>query len=431
MRFASLSVLLLSTVTLTACGGAGSEIASLDTGSGICGTNCPTVPIVPTGTAPTTPVNSGGQTLPPIDNVNGGNATQLTTGDTAITLENHVLTSTTSKKALVQVTIDSKNLATKTDDEAVFKISTTDGRNSGWPVPKKMLWQQTAQLLTPTQLGALKYDEYLSTERVNNSDISEQLQIWTYNNAYIGQYREVARAESPHQAWFFGGATKTALANMPTAAGTVTKTGQWTGSAKSYNIKEPGQTGLTVLTKNNWWGVRGTSTVNIDFANKSVDATLEPTHFTALANYDLTNPNVAEGDSITVDLAIARTNPLSFDRHNYFREFMDDQIQLTGTIAAGSGTGATAAGNQITNGTVKFINPYNDSPTDPTIVDVSYWKPVEGVSNFQGGFYGSSAQDFAGSFAVSGTAISGSGGITAITNNGQANYDVSGVLHAQ
>jgi hypothetical protein len=426
MRFASLSVLLLSTVTLTACGGAGGDIASLDPGNGLCGTSCPTVAVTPPGT-PTTPTNSGGQPLPPVDTVNGGNTTRLTSGNAAITLENAVLTSTKDKKALVDITFDKKNIATRNDDEAVFKITTTDGRNAGWPVPKKMLWQQTAQLLTPTRLGANSYDEYKSTDQINGAAVSEQLQIWNYNESYIGQYRESAPEESPHQAWVFGGANKTALANMPTAAGTVTKTGQWTGTAKTVGYKEPGQlTNLNVLQMNNWWGVRGTSEVNVDFNNKTVDATLTATHFKSQADYTSDNPVIIAGQEITVDLAVARTNAASLDNANYFA-FMDEQIKLSGTIVSGTAASGTtaASGNQIANGTVSFSNP------TPGMNGLSFYSSSDSVANFQGGFYGANAEEFVGSFAGTGTITEGSGGVTAITTNGTATYSVSGVLHAQ
>jgi hypothetical protein len=423
MRFASLSVLLLSTVGLTACGGAGGEIANLDPSNGICGTGCPTVGTTPTGT-PTTPTNTGGQPLPPV--VNGGNTTQLTRGTAAITLESATLTSTKDKKALVDITFDKKSLLTQNDDEAIFKITTTDGRNAGWPAPKKMLWQQTAQLLTPTLLGANSYDEYKASDGPVGATVTEQLQIWNYNQSYIGQYRESAPAESPHQAWVFGGANNTALANMPPAPGTVTKTGQWTGTAKTVGYREPGQfTNLNVLQVNNWWGVRGTSSVVVDFTTKAVEATLTPTHFKSQADYESETPFIVQGQDVTVDLV----NPTAFDSANSggFFGFMDEQIKLTGTIVSGTAASGTtpAAGNQIANGAVSFVNP------DPAMNGLSFYSSAESVANFQGGFYGANAEEFVGSFAATGTITDGSGGPIAITTNGTATYSVSGVLHAQ
>jgi hypothetical protein len=428
MRFASLSILFLSSVALAGCGGGGSSgIANLSSGLNICGQSCPID--TPTSSTPTnTPAtNSGGQNLPPIDTNNGGNATNLTTGDKALALESAVLTSTKDNKTLVQVAINTKNTASKGDDEATFSIDTGDDRNGGWPVPKKMAWERTAQLLNPTRLGANSYDEYWSSEQVNGALLKEQLQVWNYDHAYIGQFRETAAAESPHQAWFFGGTANTALANMPTTATTISKTGQFTGTAKTYNFRDVDPITNQVFSANNWWSVRGTSEVEVNFANKTVDATLTPTHFTSSTEYDSADRSIIAGDQYTVDLAVARSNPASIDRANYFQSYMDEQIKLTGTIVAGTG----GTGNQIANGSVTFANP---SPlmTDPdTGQQLSFWKPVQNVDNFQGAFYGPNAEEFVGAFAVSGTTTGGSGSAQAIAENTGANYDFSGIIHAE
>jgi hypothetical protein len=418
MRFASLSVLLLSTVGLTACGGGSATLPDLDLSAQVCGLGCKVNPNTGgTVSTPKTASNGAGQNLPPPSTVNNGNTTTLQTGDTAILLEKSVMLSTKGTNGLVRLTkTDNTPAGADPNDRASVAIDTKDpARNGSWPTPKTMEWrlsgQSAANPVTMTG-NSLSYDEYKSVNSVNGGKIAEELQIWTWNKSYAAQYRDITNGggDASHQAWFFGaanGGTKSKATDIA-VGGTLTLAGKYTGTAKTANFIVPGNNLVRTLSPNGLWSTLGDSQVTVNLDNKQVSTVLTPTHFVGEASL-----NGGIGERI-VSLARIANNTASPEESANYYTFMSEQLVMAGTLTA------DANGNSVSNGVT-------------TYTAGSEWITDGTATNFQGALFGNATDgwEFTGAYAASASSIEPYTGNVAHNNNGIADFEQSGILHAE
>jgi hypothetical protein len=464
MRFASLSVLLLSTVTLTACGGGGSTLIEMNDR---CGTNCAKTTKAPP-VVPITAETPNGQVLPDASTVNTGNNVQIPAlGETAIVLEKNKLINTRATPALTRFTPDTGTTSeTKT---AKLEIDTKSSRNSTWPTPKSMLWYRfgsqnyiktarTVAVLDPSApdtetagsigLAGGVYNEYRALSNVDATPFDESLQVWTWGKSYGIQYRDVTAGggSAAHQAWTYGansGQSKTNAADLPTAAdypatnGKVTFTGEYTSTAETSNFDPRDLLSSQTMGENGHWSVRGDASITIDFgASKSINGTLDPKVWRKYQD-----ANGKKGfEYVDVERAkVVNASPRSpawtprdlRDGDNYF-SFMDDQVILKGSLltAAPPATPATpgapttptlTSGNEVTNGTA-FFNENAGIVTNTT------------TNLFFGSIFGTPAtggMEFTGVFNVEGKVVDPYGGDIGINDDRRATVSQSGLIHVE
>jgi hypothetical protein len=468
MRFASMSLLLLSTVGLAACGGAGSTLIEMNNS---CGILCAKTNYIPP--APTT--NTNGQAVPPPSTTNTGNTTQLTTGDTTIILEKGVLMNTRDVPAMSTLTPDTGTTeATKT---AKISIDTKDPtRNPSWPAPKNMAWSKfgsqhelTSQLNTdlsdpfvrrngrtvpstlydladPSTSGSShlggEYNEYRAYSQDQAVPYDESLQIWTWGKSYAAQYRDVTSGggTAGHQAWVFGsanGGTKSTSAELP-PAGSLSFRGKYTSTVETKNFDEQDVVAFQTMTENGVWSSTGDANMKVTFsgATAQVEGTLDPDLWRKYRDADSHKGfgyiDVDAAQAMELDL---RTNPrpilipqpgdpidpdkFTLDQAenytNYMvnREFLDVPILLSGTLTA------TATGNTITGQT--------------SIGQNQGWVTNTNTNLLYGSVFGTAATGYevTGVFNVEGTIPSPIGGNIAINDDRRAFVNHSGIFHVE
>ncbi len=472
MRIASLSLLLMSTISLTACGGAGSTLIEMNDR---CGTLCPKTVV---NDPPPPPIVSP---LPPPSTVNTGNNTEITTGgDTTIILEKGVLVSTKNNPALAILTPETGTGTTEKTKTVKLAIDTKDAeRNSSWPVPKTMEWTRfgtqneystdvmtngaivASTLAAPgspatsgslqmghaglngTQVGQAIYNEYTAySSDPENNPFDEELQIWTWGKSYASQYRDVTGGGSPaaHQAWTYGaanGAAKSTLAQLPTS-GVLTMRGAFTTTAETRNFEQKKQLAFQTMENNGLWSTSGAATttinyndtsnikvssaLNLDFVRKDQDTAGEG--ITALApdsvhigienGFAYVDVNQAKADlnlsASAIDLLPIQRR-INLDNFRANSTFMDTQIILEGKLTA------TATGNNITNGTATLSG--------------NGWRTNSTTNIFHGSVFGDTpaGQEFTGIFNVESLGRDPVGGNTGIEDDGRGYVDHSGIVH--
>ena len=294
--------------------------------------------------AVTTTVTGGTTTTAPT--VNTGNTTTLTAGDTTIALEGSLTITTLTTSALSKLVDSPLNHLTvnQTAGQQIW-FDTKTASNVNWPVSKPMPY-----FLGGTGLGA----DYKLYRYYLKNVYNEELQIWTWNNSYATQYRDVTASgtDPQHQAFSFGG-TYTTAAAMPTS-GTVGYTGEWGATAKTSNFAESTDPAQTVK-YNNSWRVNGTSALTADFGAGKFTGQLNPLIWQGVdKNNGLTDVDVVAAQSSNAaciskapscDPSTAPGLAVYTNWINYNRAFMKSNIILDGTITKSATN--TAKPNQI------------------------------------------------------------------------------------
>ncbi len=422
MRIVSLTALIATGFALAACGGSGEAPSlTLDSGLETCGLDCPDAPVEkdnfpksPTSVLPTTPPTS-----------NNGNEVKLdeTEGEETIAIEQAIMINNKDELAVSNIVygsvtdpVDKKKIKT-----ATFSIDTKTKRNNFWPKPKKMelyeygtnFYEQDSEFPgypeTPSNGQALggKYEEFreLTNSGEQGTTVDEELQVWTWNNSYGAQYRDVTSGDpdGDHQAWTFGG-KRTKMANMPTTART-TYTGQFASTAKTekwVNTQDQRQT----LNYNNNWMVRGDATIVADFEKNTVSANLQPLKWRGYADMNGAN----DFQTVSIDTNVAPSAAFAADPN--VNGFMYRRIRLKGTITKDLVKGNSVKGSARIGEEFGFVT---NSTTNP----------------FHGAFFGPNADEFTGIFNAEAVLPRPRGGNFPINSDRRALIKHSGVVHGE
>ncbi len=324
-----------------------SSLSNLSTGCSTSNTNvnCGQTPTSTTTTPTTTVVNT-----------NTGNTSSFTTGDTTLALESNAVVSSQSNPAISQLTLDPV-LNTMT-----YAINTKTANNAAWPIPKKMSYYAPAGT-SSTFADIPNYAEYRYYQK---GLYDEELQVWSSANSYTTQYRDVTNSGTApvHQAWSFGG-NYTPVASMPTANADVIYNGSWTATAQTSHWADSIDP-LQTVSHNNNWQVSGTSNLKANFGTGVFKGDLTSTDWIGI-----------DKNNIYTDVKVTSGGPNVF-------QAMKSHIMLNGKITTSTVAGAKP--NQI-NGTA-----------DINLADG--WLTTVGSNPMYGGFFGPSAKEVAGVFAV-------------------------------
>lgn len=408
MRIDSVLVLCVSSVALAACaGGGGGGLLASGTASQnleVCGINC--VPPVDTSGGTGGGTTGGGTTGGGTGTGTGGgvgtgggntgNSTRLSTGDTTIILETSRLKNPLATPGLSRLTVATA------PNTARIQIDTTlsDADNAKWPLAKTMAEYSFGtnyddpDVATRNLGGAYKEYRALSYN-TDGSSADEVLQVWNWTNSYATQYRDLTSGgEAGHQAWSFGG-TRTAATAMPTST-TVNYAGRYTSTSKTWNMSEQnlGQT----IAINNLWRVQGAANATADFGTGNFTATLTPETWNA---YQTLN-------GATGFLSVTAGNVADIN-HKYF---MNDNINLKGTI-----TTSATTGNAI-NGTAEM---------DPTLG----WVTNQSVNPMYAAFFGPAADEVTGAFNLEAVDPFPVGGDISINDDRRGFIQQSGIFNVQ
>lgn len=279
--------------------------------------------------------------------------------------------------------------------------------------------------------------------------ISDQiLQVWTWNNSYATQYRDVLGSGTapPHQAWSFGG-NYTTTANMPTS-GTATYTGEWAATANTSNwvdVTRPlatgasAPTGAQVVSANNNWQINGTSVLTANFGNGAFSGILTPRNWTGLnSNSGLTNINVNAAQTNGVacfnqtaacDGSTAQSLA-NFNSWSNYQGYMSTRVYLNGNITTNTAKPNQVVGTTTLDPSIGWIT--STDPTGKTLPNPMY-------AGFFGGIVsapttsstGTKPQEVTGTFAVDGTITDPNGGIIPNNNNRYGYLSMSGIFNGQ
>ena len=377
MRFASVSVLVLSGFALAACTGEETTCGTI--------TISPTGPCVTNGTStsaaaavvPVVPVPTGTGT-----STNTGNTTTLATGDRTIALEFANLISPTTGSS-------SKLTVALLPSTAKLEIDTKAASNAAWPIPKTMN-EYVFGTGAGVGLGGT-YKEYraISNDPAGNLN-DEELQVWKWTNSYATQYRDATSGggEARHQAWSFGG-TATAVASMP-VGGTVNYVGRYGATSKTWNWIDD-TTVVKTISANNSWRVEGSSAISANFGTGTMTGTLTPQTWTAYQSL-----NGATGFATVNSGAVGNPNHMTF---------MDDNVAIQGTITGNTATGTAS-------------------------LDISQgW--VNGVNPMYAGFFGATANEVTGAYNFVAVLPDPVGGVRPINDDRRGFVQQSGVFHGQ
>ncbi|HEY5363165.1 MAG TPA: hypothetical protein VIJ49_03095, partial [Aestuariivirga sp.] len=443
MRNISGLALIVMTFALSGC--VSSALDSLSSLQNGCTTSTSSVSCnsPPTTTPPTTPPTT--PTTPTTPPAGPPNTSTITTGDTTITLEKSIYTppTTAGTTSLTQLLVSPLTTTiangTATANQQIT-FNTNTATNASWPNSPVMTYDDfgtcfydggtnsimvngvavptgkcgggsggrglggidpltgidpsvTTSAGTATSAGSSNslsgnYKQY----RNYSKGVSDQeLQIWTWNNSYATQYRDVlASGTAPaHQAWSFGG-NYTATANMPTANATVTYAGQfgatattsnWVDVTKSLAAGKSAPTGAQTVSANNSWQVNGNSTLHANFGTGSFYGTLTPRNWTGLnsnsgltninLNSALTNGGACFNQTAACDGSTAQSLA-NFNSWSNYQSYMSTVVNLNGTIT--TSTTNTAKPNQVV-GTATL---------DPS----AGWITSSGTNPMYAGFFG-------------------------------------------
>jgi hypothetical protein len=482
MRLASLSVLLMSTVGLSACGGSGGS--TLIEMNNLCGTTCATSTQLPA--PPKAAVN--GQALPPPSTVNTGNTTALVTGDTTLVLEGGVVINTRNNPGRSVLTPDTGT--TEDTKSAKLSIDTKNSaRNSSWPVPKTMAWTKFGSqneissgistdrrfgtngtvipslLADPanpdisgsTQLAGATYNEYRVRSQDKDVPYDESLQIWTWGKSYAAQYRDVTSSGAPagHQAWVYGGANgikKSTAEELPTT-GSLSFSGQYTSTVTTSGFLEKDLIAYQTMKNNGEWSSFGDANFKATFSatGATFTGTLDPDIWRKHRNEERPVDGAAGFAYIDIDAARAmegllRANPaLALDERNFgidelenfanYRanaEFLDVPIILNGTIGITASTSAPAAPPPA--GSPPAPAPTENNIVGTTQIGKNYgWITNTSTDIVYGSVFGTAATGYevTGVFNAEGVVVNPFGGNIAINDDRRAIVHHSGVFHVE
>ncbi len=436
-----------------------SSLSNLNTG---CSATNPGNGVACTGPTPTTGTGTGGATGPvtvtttgttttTTTTVNTGNTATLTKGDTTLILEGSTLQSTIGTPVGISALKDSplNHVGTNetADQQIWFNTNTTN--NPNWPQSKVMTYSEYGTCINDGGVDVTNPGkcfggtgghglggDYKLYRYYQKNGYDEELQIWTWNQSYATQYRDVTASgtDPQHQAWSFGG-NYTPAANVPTS-GVVNYTGYFGATAKSSNFKDTTYTVTTsvngvpatfgqTMSYNNNWRVNGTSALQANFGTGQFLGKLTSVNWEGLnKSGGFSNVNVpnAVANNAACQAQAAACDPSTpagfavFDNWiNWNSAFMNANILLAGTIT--TDTKNTAKPNQIV-GTAAI---------DPT----AGWLTSAGTNPMYGGFFGPTANEVTGAFAVDGTLPVPNGGAKPINNDQRAYLQMSGIFNGQ
>ena len=264
----------------------------------------------------------------------------------------------------------------------------------------------------------------------------EELQIWTWNQSYATQYRDVTASgtDPQHQAWSFGG-NYTPAASVPTL-GKVDYFGKFGATAKTSNFLDSDYTVTAVIngaqqtfgqtmSYNNDWRVNGDSALEADFGTGKFTGFLTPTNWQGITktkgSFIVNVPNAESNNTAcqNQDLACDPSTPSGravFDNWiNWHSQIMSAEIFLKGDITKDLKN--TTKPNQIV-GTASE--------------DLSYgWITSSGTNPLYGGFFGPNANEVTGTFALEATNPTPNGGVRPINNDQRAYIQMSGIFNGQ
>ena len=413
MRYASLAVLLAAGTILSGCAASQLDaVANLNSSCIATATNLNCGATTGTGAAVVPPA-----VVPP--GPNSGNNSTAATGDVTLAIESSVLKSTSTVKAVSTFT------ETTNPNTASLNISTNLASNSSWPKPHIMpefLYgtcrtqgginpANTTQCLTPNTANSLgaNYHEYRFKDKSIPAD--EELQVWHWNSSYGNHYRDNASGDvAPHEAYSFGGNYTTA-ANIPTSGAAQYK-GKFTGTAASSGWIDAG-VGQDI-SHNNHWQVTGDTDVTANFGTGAFTGTLAPKSWVGLAGDGSLQDAITHDPNkfIVVNNALV-LNPLWAGNVN-IAGFMLDNITLNGTIT----TSAT-----------DLLHP--NSVTGTAALDASQGWYNDSNSPLYAGFFGSSATEVTGAFAVDGTYVGPTGGSSAHNYYREGHLSMQGIFNGK
>ncbi len=396
MRFVSVFYLMATAATLSGC-----AANALDSVSALSSTCQPSATAIacpkPTAAATTNGSGTGttGTGTTTTTSTNTGNTATLAQGDTTLILEKSVLQSAPGKPGVSKLT-ENIDPVTGKFASAIMQINTNTADNSAWPIAKTMAdyprGTGTNQGLAWVALGGT-YNAYRA---YSANAVDEELQVWHFQNSYATQYRDMTGggADATHQAWSFGGSHTTAAA-MPTS-GVVNYAGKFgaTASTKGY-VNAPAGSGQTV-DFNNLWRVNGDSAAQANFGTGAFSAVLTPKNWIG--------QNLNNDAFVEVDMRLPGYNPLTDPNYH---GFMTANINLKGTIT----------GNSIA-GTSQF-------DTASGLVTNTSTNPM------YGGFFGPTANEVTGNFALDAMDPIPYGGFSPINNDRRAYIQMSGIYNAQ
>lgn len=409
--------------------------------------NCvaPTAPTTGTGTGPTTTTTTG-TTTTTTPTVNTGNTATLVAGDTTIILEGSTVQSLVGKPAGVSALIDSplNHVAANQTADQQITFNTNTPNNANWPLSKTMTYNEYGSCINDGGVDVANPGKCLGGTgghglggdyklyRYLQKGLDEELQIWTWNQSYATQYRDVTASgtDPQHQAYSFGG-NYTPAANVPTS-GTVNYNGQFGATAKTTNFKDTiysvqgnGQTYGQTMSYSNNWRVNGVSALVANFGTGQFTGTLKSVNWEGLNKAGgFTNVNVpnavANNTNCLNQLAVCDPSTIAGNAVftnwiNWNSAFMNADIKLAGTITKDATNAAKP--NQIT-GTA-------------TIDPAAGWTTTTGTNPMYGGFFGANAQEVTGAFAVDGILPLPNGGAYPINNDLRGYLQMSGIFNGQ
>ena len=266
----------------------------------------------------------------------------------------------------------------------------------------------------------------------------EELQIWTWNQSYATQYRDVTASgtDPQHQAWSFGG-NYTAAASIVPALGTVNYVGQWGATAKTSNFDDLPHpyvlaplvvpvTGIgKTMSYNNNWRVQGTSALTANFSTMAFSGTLTPLFWQgvdqnqALSTVDVANAvangNACKTGSGACDVTTFAGAAVFNNWQNFNAAYMTSNVKLQGTITKDATNAAKP--NQIV-GTASMDT-------------AKGWTTTAGTNPLYGGFFGNTAQEVTGAFGLDAVIAGPNDGFYPINNDRRAFIQMSGIFNGQ
>lgn len=415
MRYASFAILIASGTCLSGCASDQlAAIANLGTSctSGAQSLNC-------SGPTTTGTTGSGSGTVAPPP-PNSGNNNAAATGDRTLAIESGVLKSTSTTKAV------STFSSTTNPNTASIAITTNLPTNSNWPQTHIMpeflygtCWTQggidpanKSQCLTPNTANSLgaNYHEYRFRDTSIPAD--EELQVWNWNNSYGIHYRDNASGDvASHEAYSFGGNYTTA-ANIPTS-GSAQYKGKFTGTAASSGWIDNGLG--QDISHNNHWQVTGDTNVTANFGTGAFTGTLAPKSWVGLvSDGSLQDAMTHDPNKFILVGGVLTPNPNYIGYNVNVAGFMLDNIDLNGTITTSS---------------TDLLHP--NSVTGTSALDSSQGWLNDANSPLYAGFFGSSATEVTGAFAVNGTYVGPVGGNSAHAYYREGHLSMQGIFNGK
>ncbi len=420
----------------------------------------------PTPIIPPTPTAPGGKPI-----VNTGNNADVPIGDTTIALESSVNTTKVNAPA-VSTLLDSPLNRTIANGNAAAAqqiwFNTGTATNGYWPVSKNLLSSDygtcsydggvgtVAGLCAGGTGGHALGGDYKLYRSYKPQSYDEELQVWTWNQSYATQYRDVTASgtDPQHQAWSFGGNYTTAAA-MPTTGG-ATYTGYWTATAKTANY-DSAKTGLVVplldgnnnpisiatrtiiqtVPPSNDWRVKGVSQLNANFGLGTLSGRLSSTDW---QGKDIGNgltwvdPIAAKTNDIACQTLTGACSPYTNAGQaqwqnwiNYNASFMSTDVKLSGDIKLDPAAKPPLPGT--TN--VKPNQVYGTAVMDPN----NGWITDDATNTMFAGFFGSvtagKPKEVTGAFSLKSTLTGPNSGFAGINNDRRWTIQMDGIFNGQ